>query len=441
MYLETHKSSQPALPTSGRRDEVDLQRASLPERGLQGFEVLGAIERTKIADYDWKAGRLPLYVYWRGEEAHRVSRDAYMAYFVENGMGKRAFPSVQTLERDVVDMALNLLGAPGKAGGSFTTGGTESIFQAVKSARDFARDQGRLPVGTKGTIVVPRSAHPAFNKAAKYLDLREVRIPLGPDLRVDLGALSQAIDKTTVLIVGSAPNFPHGVFDDIASLSAIAMARDIWLHVDACVGGMLAPFMRQIGESIPPFDFELPGVTTLSVDLHKYGYAAKGASLVLYRDGARLRYQRYEFDDWPRGFYGTDSFLGTRSGGPVASAWAVMNYLGIAGYTEGARVIRDLRKELVSGIKSIAGLTVLEQSTLSFVLYLSEDPSLDINAVAEGMSSRGWFIGRSVDPSAIHLMLNPVHAHVLDKYLVDLREVVADVRQSGATGTLDANTY
>ena len=414
----------------------------LPQKGKAATEVLAQLELAKTGDYNWKEGRLPLYVYWRGEEAHAVSRDAFMAYFVENGMGKRAFPSVQTLERQVIDMANGLLQAPASAGGSFTTGGTESIFQAVKTARDQARALGKLPEGARGTIVVPQTAHPAFNKAAKYLDLREVRVPIGEDLRVDVGALERSIDSTTVLIAGSAPNFPHGVFDDIDALSTLAEKVNVWLHVDACVGGMLTPFMRELGEPVPAFSFELPGVTSLSVDLHKYGYASKGASLVLYRDSNLLQYQRYEFSDWPRGFYSTESFLGTRAAGPVASAWAVMNHLGFDGYLEGARIIRDTRKRLAAGIDSIEGLAVLKQSApSSFLLYLSQDPALDINAVADGMTAKGWFVGRSVDPSAVHMMLNPVHAPVVDRYLGDLEEVVAEVREKRATGSLDAHTY
>lgn len=416
-------------------------RAALPKSGTPWSALSKALEAEKSQDYSWRKGRIPLYVYWRNEEAHQVSKDAFLSYFVENAMGKRAFPGVQKLEKEVIEMALGLLNAPEGAGGGFTSGGTESILQAVKTARDSARAGGRLPAGVKGKIVVPRTAHPAFNKAARYLDLTEVRIPIGADLRVDIAALEREIDGTAIMMVGSAPNFPHGIFDDVVELGRVAQKKDVWLHVDACVGGMLAPFMRKLGEAVPPFSFEVPGVTSLSVDLHKYGYASKGASLVLYRSAELLKFQRFEFDNWPRGFYGTETLLGTRPAGPVASAWAVMNFLGEDGYLEGARIIVDVKNKLTHGIRNIPGLEVVEPNGLSFVLYRSTDPELDINAIADGMGSRGWFVGRSVEPAAIHLMLNPVHAPVADDYLRDLREVAADVRRHKATGTLDAHTY
>lgn len=416
-------------------------RASLPLQGTAWAGVSEQLNEHKSNDYAWREGRIPLYMYWRSDDAYQVARDAYMAYFAENGMGKRAFPSVQKLEKDVIEMVLGLLQAPDAAGGSFTSGGTESIFQAVKAARELARATKRLAPGRTGKILVPTTAHPAFAKAALYLDLNEVRVPIGPDLRVNLQALQREIDDDTIMIVGSAPNFPHGIFDDITELGRLASTSDLWLHVDACVGGMLAPFLKKIGEPIPEFDFSVEGVRSLSVDLHKYGYASKGASLVLYRDADLLRYQRFEFDNWPRGYYGTETFLGTRPGGPVASAWAVMNHLGTEGYLEGARIVRDVKRKLIAGINRIPGLAVVEPHDLSFLLYLSTDTDLDINAVAEGMGARGWFVGRSVEPSAIHLMLNPVHAPTADTYLQDLAEVAADVRERKATGILDTHTY
>ncbi len=411
----------------------------LPQAGTSWETLKAALIDAKRGDLDWRRGRLPLYVYWRDEALHRVAEEAYQLYFIENGLGRKAFPSVKKLERDVIEMALGLFGAGEGAGGSFTAGGTESIFQAVKTARDRAR-AGR-PALRAPKIVIPYSAHPAFNKAAHYLALDVVRTPLDRAFRADVAALEAAIDDDTVMIAGSAPAFPHGAFDPIAQLGEIAGKRGVWLHVDACVGGFLAPFARELGHPIPPFDFRVPGVTSLSADLHKYGFAAKGASLILFRDADLQRFQRFEFGDWPRGRYSTDTFLGTRPGAPVAAAWAVLNFLGRQGYVDIARTIMDAKARLARGIEAIEGLRVVPPSELSFLLYGSSDPAVDIAAVAEGMTARGWFVGVSVEPPAIHLMLNPVHAPIIDEYLADLAGSVTEARRTRRTGTVDQRTY
>jgi len=362
-------------------------------------------------------------------------------FFMENGLGRTAFPSVQRLQSDVIAMALSLFHAPPGAGGSFTSGGTESIFQAVKSARGLKRSQ--MPgEHVRCKIVVPQTAHPAFDKAAQYLDMEVKRIAITSSFQVDVEAMAAAIDERTALIVGSAPAYPHGVYDPLSKLSDLALRHKVPLHIDACVGGFLAPFMKLNGELIPDFDFSLPGVTSMSADIHKYGFAAKGASLILYRSETFKQHQRFEFDDWPRGYYMTETFLGTRPAGPVASAWAVMNYLGTPGYQNIARIVARTKDKLIAGIDSIAGLEVVRPlSELSFVLYRSKDPSVDINAVAEQLGAKGWYVGRGVDPVAVHFMVNPVHAPVMDKYLADVRDAVTTVRRQGLTGSIDTKTY
>lgn len=414
-------------------------RMQLPEKGSAWADLKKRLEGTKAGDYAWKRGRLPLYVYWRDEDLYQVARDASSLYFVENALGKRAFPSVQTLEKEVIGMVLGLMQADETAAGNFTSGGTESIFLAVKTARDRARAE-RPGIGKPG-IVLPQSAHPAFDKAAHYLDMNVVRVPLRADFRADVVAMEQAIDGDTVMIVGSAPAYPHGVFDPIEDLARLALEKNIWLHVDACVGGLLSPFVRRLGYHIPPFDFSVRGVTSISADLHKYGFTAKGASLVMFHDADLQKYLRFEFNNWPRGTYATDTFLGTRAASPVASAWAVMNYLGEEGYLDMARTIMDTKAKFAEGIAAVPGLEILEPGELSFLLYRSMDPELDINAVAEGLAEHGWFVGRCLEPSSIQLMFNPVHATIVDEYLGDLASVVDDVRRSGRVGVLDKQTY
>lgn len=416
------------------------KRMSFPAAGTPWTELQRELQDVKKKDYSWQQGRMPLYVYWLDDKLEQVAKESSSMFYMENGLGRKAFPSVQILQAEVIDMALSLFNAPAGAGGSFTSGGTESIFQAVHTARGLW--ESRHPFSReRPKIVAPNTAHPAFNKAADYLQMDIQRVPMTAEFRADVSAMERAIDARTALIVGSAPAYPHGVYDPIAHLSDIALTHGVPLHVDACVGGFLNPFMRLNGEVIPDFDFTLPGVTSISADIHKYGFAAKGASLVLYRDDALKQHQRFEFDDWPRGHYSTETFLGTRPASPVASAWAVMNYLGLEGYRRIAAIVADTAKKMRCGIEAIPELSVVRPSESSFVLYTSRDPAVDINAVAEELDRKGWFVGRSVEPEAIHFMVNPIHASVMDGYLADVKEAVARVKAERRTAAMDTRTY
>jgi glutamate/tyrosine decarboxylase-like PLP-dependent enzyme len=327
-------------------------------------------------------------------------------------------------------MGLDLLHAPPEATATFTSGGTESILLAIKTARDWARATKGI---TEPNMVLPRTAHPAFDRAAEYFGVRAIRVPTTRnDFRADVAAMAERIDRDTILLLGSAPNYPFGVFDPIREIAALAEERGLWMHVDACVGGFLAPFVRRLGYDIPDFDFAIPGVTSISADLHKYGYAPKGASLMLLRDRALQQHQTFTFSGWERGTYASNTVQGTRAGGAVAAAWAVMNYLGQDGYTHWARVIMDTVETLTRGINAIPGLAVLEPHELCIFVYRSTDPALDIGLVAEAMTRRDWFVGRQAEPPGIHLHLNPVHAETAELYLADLAASVAEVREAGA---------
>lgn len=412
---------------------------SFPETGSSWTGLRAELAERKERDYDWRSGRVPLYVYYEDEALLQVAREAYDLYFSENALGRKAFPSVAALERDVVDMALSLFRAPPGADGSFTSGGTESLFLAIKTARDQALSLRQM--AGRPAIVIPQTCHATVNKAAHYLGVDVVRVPVRADYRADLAAMEAAIDDRTIMLFGSAPGYPQGVYDPIPELGRMAQAHGLWLHVDACLGGFLAPFVREIGYPVPDFDLSVPGVSSLSADLHKYGFAAKGASVVLYGDGAAKEFQRFEFRDWPRGLYATETFLGTRPGGAIASAWAVLRYLGRTGYRRIARTIMETKDRLVAGIEAIRGLEVVRPSDLCILLFRSIEPGLDINAVAENMERRGWFVGRSLEPMALHLALNPVHAAAVDAYLSDLAEAVAEARVSGQVGRVDEHTY
>ena len=276
-------------------------------------------------DVAWREGKTAVYVFNAGPEVEQVQKAAYTLFMAENGLGPAAFPSLREMEAQVVDFGLSLFHAPDGAAGVMTTGGTDSITHAMKAARDSLRRErgveGRL------NIVLPRSAHPAFDKAAALMEVEVRRTPLREFL-ADPEAIDAAADARTIMIVGSAPCFPYGLIDPIERLSELATARDLWLHVDACVGGYIAPFVAMNGATLPVWDFALAGVRSISADLHKYGYCAKGASTLFFRGEEQRRYMPFAVEDWPGGRMVTPTLAGTRPGGAIAAAWAVMNFLG-----------------------------------------------------------------------------------------------------------------
>lgn len=414
-------------------------RWELPAEGRPWKDIHSDLISRKSGDYNWRAGRVPLYIYYDNDELLSVARDAYNLFFTENSLGARAFPSLQRMEKEIIQMCLSLFRAPNDADGSFTSGGTESLFLALKTAREFFLKTDAS--GIRTNIVIPRTAHPAMDKAAHYLGVDVRRIEVRSDLRVDTEALESAVDSRTIMICGSAPCYPYGVYDSIGRLGEIALSKKVWLHVDACLGGFLGPFARDEGYPITEFDFSIPGVRSLSADLHKFGFSAKGASVVLYRSAKLKRHQWFEFNNWPRGSYATETLLGSRPGGAVASAWAVSQYLGVAGYRRLARKTMEAKTRLVNGIERIAELEVIRPSELNILLYRSVDRSVDINAVAELLGQRGWFVGRSREPEALHLALNTVHHPIIDEYLIDLKNAVLEARATGRTGARDDTTY
>jgi glutamate/tyrosine decarboxylase-like PLP-dependent enzyme len=400
-------------------------RATFPERGTPRDELFAEMEAARAHDVDWKRGRLGLYVHYAGEDVLAVAKEASQRFFSENALGPKAFPSLKKFEDDVVDWTLDLLHAPQNATGVMTSGGTESLFLALATARDWAR--AARPSITKPEIVVPVSAHPAFDKAAHYLGLGVKRLPLRDDFRADVDAMAAAITSNTILVAGSAPAFPHGVIDPIPRIAALARERGLWCHVDACVGGFLAPFVKRAGYAVSDFDFAIEGVTSISADLHKYGFTAKGASLLLLADGAMRKYLEFDFDNWPRGRYKSSTFRGTRPGGAIASAWAVMRYLGLEGYTRIARTTMEGRDRLIAGLEALDGFHVVGEPELSVMGYGAT--GIDIDALAQELGERGWFVSGMASPPGIHMgMLSPAHAAVVDEYLADLRAAFAAVR-------------
>lgn len=398
-------------------------RTRLPSQGTPWEELRQQMQDRRQNDVDWRSGRASVYVFHPGDDVLDVAHEAYGDFISENGLGPAAFPSLREMEREVIEMALGLQGAPDGATGSMTSGGTESIVMALKACRDHARAHGvSAPVPE---IVVPQSAHPAFDKGAHLLGLRVVRVPVR-DFLADVDAMASAITDDTIMLVGSAPSFPYGLIDPIPALADLARSRDLWLHVDACVGGYVSPFVRMAGHPVDPYDFSIDGVSSMSADLHKYGYAAKGASTVLYRDASLYQHQVFEFDDWPCGPMSTPTLAGTRPGGAIAGAWAVMNYLGEVGYTERADAIVQTRRRIETGVREL-GFEVFGEPQVSLIAFGGE--ALDVKSIGRALYGKGWMSSRTTDPAGIHLMVSPAHADSVDDYLADLSELVTASRQ------------
>ena len=407
----------------------------LPEDGRPWAEVREDMIARGAGDAKWREGKTAVYVFNAGPEIAEVQHEAYMLYMSENGLGPLAFPSLAQMEREVVGMALSVLHGPDGATGAITSGGTDSITMAMKAARDFARaEKGRTG---PANIVLPQSAHPAFDKAAHLMDIEVRRVPLKDDgsYQADPVAMGEACDGATIMMVGSARSFPHGIIDPIAALGEIAAAKDIWLHTDACVGGYFAPFARMNGVDVPPFDFEVAGVCSISADLHKYGYAAKGASTVLFRSEAHYRHMPFENRAWSGAPMKTPTLAGTRPGGAISAAWAVMQVLGIAGYREKQGLVCATREKVEAGVAKL-GFEVLGKPLLGLVAF--RHPEHDALAIYGEMVRKGWFTSLTIEPPSLHLMLSPKHAEVIDAYLADLAESLANVAAGKAGAKVEA---
>ena len=404
-------------------------RKMLAPQGRPRAEVLREMRDFKATDCDWTHGRAPLFVFKASDSLYEFGRAAFVEYFSENALGGgRAFPSVKRMEDDVVEMALSLFSAPDGAQGFMSTGGTESIVQAMQTCRDWNRRR-RGQARHRGNIVMSETGHPAFNKGAKLMDLDVRRVPVGPGLELDAAALESAIDEDTIMLVGSAPNFSYGSIDPITELGAMALRRNVWLHVDACVGGYLAPFVRQIGRDIPAFDFAVPGVASISADLHKFGFCPKPASTVFYRDADKARHHHFDCNVWPNGRFLTGTLVGTRPAGGVAGAWATFQHLGVEGYRDIARALMGFIDRYKAGITAIPGLKLLGQPHLSIVAFGSDE--VDIFRVAEVMARDGWLPGLVQKPKGIHRMMSMIHEPSLDEYLQAVRTALAEVRGQG----------
>ncbi|MDR3313990.1 MAG: aspartate aminotransferase family protein [Oscillospiraceae bacterium] len=401
-----------------------MANTKFPERGIPKEEVLQSLDAYRAADGDWQHGKTWSLVYYAGEEITALTEEVYRKFFHTNGLNPFVFQSLKRLETETLSMAADLFHGDGQVAGSLTSGGSESILMAVKTYRDEARLL--KPHITQPEAVVPASAHAAVEKAAHYFGVKLLHAPLAADLRVDVAAVEQLITPNTIFLLGSAPQYPHGVIDPIAELAALALQHDLRLHVDACLGGFTLPFIKELGGNVPDFDFAVEGVTSISADLHKYAFAAKGVSALLYRNAEIRKHQYFAYGDWPGGLFISPSATGTRPGGAIASAWAALKFIGREGYLEITRGVLATTKKLLEGVRAIPELEILGDPPAGIFAFGATH--LNVHALADHLEHRGWVVDQQVNPACLHFMVTPAHAGVEDAFLADLRAAVAEVK-------------
>jgi sphinganine-1-phosphate aldolase len=402
--------------------------AALSRTGRPVGEVIDDLTALRVDDVKWKDGRTFGMVYDGGPTVHEVAEAAARLYLHENALNTQAFPSLRTIQNDTVGWTASLLHGDDDVCGFLTSGGTESILCGVLAARERGAAERGI---TEPEMVVPESAHAAFHKAAHVFNVRVRKAPVLADFTADVEAMSDLVGANTVLVVGSAPQYPQGVQDDIGAIAQLAMGVGANCHVDACMGGFVLPFAEMLGRPVSPWDFRIEGVTTISADIHKLGYAPKGVSVILHRNKESRRYQTFVFDGWLGGFYASPNMQGTRSGLPMACAWAVMSHLGIEGYMALTRQTLENADQFRAGVAAIDGIRVLGDSRFHLVAMAADeafDPLIDMFALGDALMTRGWYHDRQGPPDSLHSTVSNTNTGVIDDYLHDLAECVTAVR-------------
>ncbi|XP_020110710.1 sphingosine-1-phosphate lyase [Ananas comosus] len=430
-YIESEKRKVVDKLQSGSKSQRENWRTELPIVGLSE----GAIQELKEAkakDVVWQ-GKCSGTVYIAGNESDghfALINEAYSMFSHTNPLHQDVFQSVARFEAEVVAMTAALLGSKEKTSGgqicgNMTSGGTESILLAVKTSRDYMRSKKGI---TKPEMIIPESAHSAYDKAAQYYNIKLWRVPVNKNFVADVKGIKQRINRNTILIVGSAPGFPHGIIDPIEELGELASSYGICLHVDLCLGGFVLPFARKLGYPLPPFDFSVKGVTSISTDVHKYGLAPKGTSIVLYRNHEIRKHQFVAVTEWSGGLYVSPTMAGSRPGGLIAGAWAAMMSLGLNGYLENTRQIMEVAKKIQKGIEEIPQLFIVGKPHMTVIAFGSN--VLDIFEVNDIMSSKGWHLSALQRPNSLHICVTLQHVTVFEDFLNDLKDSVKIVKEN-----------
>jgi len=407
----------------------------IPETGRDRADILRDLESMRaLEESHWKDGFVSGAVY-HGDPAHiDFLNQVYAINSQSNPLHADVWPSTTKFEAEIVAMTANMLGGAGQeVCGTVSSGGTESILLAMKTYRDRAREEKGI---TKPEMIVPVTAHAAFDKASQYFGIKAIHIPVDSNFRADVNAAREALGRNTVVIVGSAPCFPHGAIDPIEELSELARRHGIGFHTDACLGGFVLPWAEKLGYPVPLFDFRLPGVTSMSADTHKYGYAAKGTSVVLYRGQELRHFQYYTIADWPGGLYFSPTFAGSRPGALSAACWAALTSIGAQGYLDATKKILETAEVIKNGIRQIPELRILGDPL--FVVAFASD-SLDIYKVLDYMTRKKWSLNGLHKPSCVHICVTLRHTQpgVAERFLLDLKSAVAYVKEHpGEKGTM-----
>lgn len=359
--------------------------------------------------------------------SRRLGDQAFDAFKRFNAIFTGLEPSAAKIEDDVMAMCTEIFSGGSSGRCNITGGGTESIYCAMLAMREWAKST--LPHIHEPEFVAPYTAHISFSRAAHNFGLKIKRVPVGHDWRILAADLEAAIGENTIGLIASAPNWPYGMVDPIPEIAAIALRRGLWMHVDACVGGYILPFAKKAGFRLPDFDLSVPGVCSLSADLHKYGYVPKPCSTILWQSESYQRFHYYIPDDWPDGAYLSQSLMGSRPFAPTAAAWAILNSLGEDGFVSQARAIMATKEALVDGISAIEGL---EPWHNDLPLLIVSGRNLDIADVAGGMRNKGWVFLGNEQPPSMHLTLDPLPDHVIKSVLIDLKSVVREIRSGHA---------
>ena len=337
-----------------------------------------------------------------GNVAHeKLVADAWKIFMHTNAINPTAYHSLRRFETEVLSMCAWMLNGDAQVAGTLTSGGTESVLMAVKTYRDRARKL--CPHITTPNMIAPTTIHPAFEKAAHYFGVEVIHIGLTDDYRVDVAAVAKAINSNTILLIGSAPQYCHGVVDPIEALSDLALSRGLPLHVDACFGGFMMPWLEKLGCKIPLWDFRVPGVTSISADIHKYGYCPRGASVVLYRNAELRAHQFFAYPSWPGGLFGSPAMAGSRPGGMIAAAWTAMVAMGQEGYLNIARDVLEVTQKIVKVVDATKGIRLVTRPDMTALAIMSDDPKVSILALADVMEGKGWQMERQQCPDSLHV--------------------------------------
>lgn len=439
------------LEKTKRELEEDIMKANkgnlylkeLPPKGLDEKSLFQKIDQyLSMSTTDWKSGTLSGCVYGADENLTKLTTKVYERFAWSNPMHADVFPDVRKMEAEVVRWVCNLFNGDENTCGTMTTGGTESIMLACKAYRDLAISKGIK----KPEMVIPETAHAAFDKAAHFFKIKLNHVPVNPvTKRVDPNKLKSYINSNTCMIVGSSPNFPHGAIDPIEELSNVALKYKVPLHVDACLGGFLVIFMEKAGYKLPLFDFRLKGVTSISCDTHKYGYSPKGSSVIMYRNSGLRKFQYFSCVEWPGGIYVSPTFAGSRAGSLIAMTWATLLTFGVQGYVETTKKVIEITRYLAKEIASIKELKLMCQPDVSVVSFDSTE--FNILHVLDEMASKGWHLNALQNPTGMHIAVTKMHTApgVAERFVKDLKQCVKDImgkddRKNGKTAAIYCST-